>query len=570
MSAPLTNVYNKDPGDGVATALLWGTTLTPLNQSNATIGFVPQVQSNGGLQLVAASGLGITWADTLAAGNTSGANNAIMSTGQALNFADGTVKINSVAVLGANAVAIGTSSSAGASGVAVGASATANSTGVAIGSTATSPSNAVAVGNGATVASTSAQGIAIGNLTTAVEDLDIVLGSLSLTVGTGGNGRRIAIGDGATAGAASTPYSIAIGSIASSTANSSIAIGRASTVSSTQSIGIGISTIPSGSNDICLGSNAVTPGTGGPGGRIAIGSSSTAGAASVPFSLAIGANASAAGSAAIAIGRLATATPLQSISIGISTSTAGNNDIAFGSQALTTNAARSARIAIGVNCAVSGDQATGLGTNVTVTHNNSTAIGRNAATTADNQIMIGNNATGTTNQVFMDVGTAGLMQSSGYCVTFNQVRASISPAVGQVVPSGTVAVAVTMATVNYASDYGTPAITSVASVFQTRANRCITGFTTLVISFAAPVVANGYFRINIGKNTNGALTNMSAHNCFVLAGTGSITQTVAFSDFNQVAPAPNVFYYVEVSNPAVFGVDYTIQTGSRFVAQFTN
>ena len=569
MSSP-SNVWNTDGFPSIAYALLFGTTLVPLNQSTATTGFIPQVQTNGGLTLTAPSGLGITWADVLAAGNTSGANNAIMSAGQALNFADGTVKINSAAALGTNAVAIGTSSSAGASGVAVGASATANSTGVAVGSTATSPSNAVAVGNGATVASTSAQGIAIGNLTTAVEDLDIVLGSLSLTVGTGGNGRRIAIGDGATAGAASTPYSIAIGSISSSTANSSIAIGRAATVSSTQSIGIGISTIPSGSNDICLGPNAITPGTGGAGGRISIGSSTTAGAASVPFSLAIGANASAAGSAAIAIGRLATATPLQSISIGISTSTAGNNDIAFGSQAVTTNAARSARISIGVNCAVSGDQATGLGTNVTVTHNNSTAIGRNAATTADNQIMIGNNASGTTNQVYHDVGTAGLMESSGYCVTFNQVRASIQPTAGQVIASGAGFTIINMATVNYSSDYGTPSIASVASQIQTRANRSMVGALTVNMTFAGLPVAAGHLQCRIQKNTNGVINTMASTDFYVTGGMTTYSFTIPFVDYNATTPAPNVYYYCDINNPAAFARNMTINTATHFVCMMAN
>lgn len=571
MSTP-SNVWNTDGFPSIASALLFGTTLVPLNQSTATTGYIPQIQTNGGLTLTVPSGLGITWANVLAAGNTSGANNAIMSAGQSLSFADNTVKINSVAALGVNAIAIGTLSSASTSGVAVGASAITSGSGVAIGASSTCPSNAVAIGINANVASTAAQGVAIGNGPIVVEDMDIAIGALSLTAGTTGNGRRIAIGDGATAGAASIPYSIAIGSIASSTGSSSIAIGRASAVSSTQSIAIGISTIPSGSNDICLGPNAITPGTGGSGGRISIGSSSSAGAAAIPFSIAVGANAVAANSSTISIGRLAgsVASALQSVNIGISTSSAGNNDINIGSNASTTNSARSARVNIGVNATTSGDNAVAIGPNTTVTHNGSSVLGRNATSTADNQVTLGNNAVGACNAVLADVGTTGNLQSTGYLITFNQVRGSISAGGAQVIATGAGFTVIGFPTVDYASDYGSPAITSVASQLQTRANRCMIGFLNLTIAFAAGPAVNGFFNVRINKNTNGVVTTVASHSVFVLAAVTDYNISIPFSNFNATTPAPNVFYYCDADNPAGFAQNYTVANSTHFVGQMTN
>jgi autotransporter adhesin len=316
------------------------------------------------------------------------------------------------------------------------------------------------------------------------------------------------------------------------------------------------------------GNAAVTVGSGAQG-RIAIGQSATAGAAAVNYSIAIGSTATSTGSSSIAFGRTATASALQSYAIGFSTSVVGNNDIAIGSAATTTTA-NSGRIVMGTNATASGDQGVAIGSNTTVAHNNSVAIGRNATTTATNQIMIGNNASGGANQVFCNVGTTGLMESAGYCVTFNQVRASIQPTAGQVVPSGSGFVQVNMATVNYASDYGIPAITSTPSQIQTRANRTMTGYFNINLTFAGAVVGAGYMTIRIQKNTNGAITHMASNMCYIVPGSLSFVFTIPFQDFNQVVPAANVFYFCESDNNAVFGQNYTINPATHFVCQMTN
>lgn len=573
----LMNVWNQDGFPSIATALLFGTTLVPLNQSTATTGYIPQIQTNGGLTLTAPSALGITWANVLAAGNTSGATDPIISSPQTLIFAANSVKIGvngvskssstgdiligsgtrsggstqPIIVIGSgtgnalntavsptivigsgtaslsgggqivigsgtgsstNGIAIGSSAVAG-SGVAIGSSANVTGSGVGIGPTSTCGSaNSVAIGINSTVSSTCAQGIAIGNGPIAIEDLDIAIGPLAGTVGTGGSGRRIAIGDAASAGAASIAYSIAIGSVATSSAAASIAIGRSCNAAGTDSIAISTSSIAATLNDIAIGSVSTTTGAGGGHSRICIGPSANAGSAGTLYNIAIGSQANA---------------------------NTANNNIAIG------------RLA-------------------TATHSGSVAIGTSSTTTAANQIMLGNNATGGITQVYGDVGATGLMESAGYLVSLNQVRASIRPTAGQAVVSGSGFVVVVMDVVTYASDYGSPAITSAVSALQTRADRCMIGYFNLFAVFNAPPAANGFFTIRIQKNTNGVVSTISSQQVFVLAGVTDYATAVPFSDFNAAVPAANVYYYCDVDNPALFGQTYTIQTNTHFVGQMTN
>lgn len=454
MTSPM-NVYNQDGFPSIANALLFGTTLVPLNQSTATTGFIPQIQTNGGLTLTAPSGLGITWANALTAGNTSGANDAIMSAGQALNFADGTVKING------------------------------------------------------TVGGTNS--IAVGNAAVGVSTRDIAFGSSATTTGTAGSAQeRIAIGVSATAGAGSVNYSIALGSLASSTATSSIAIGRAATATGLNSVSIGSTTTSLASADVAIGQNCAATGAGAHS-RISIGQDCIAGAAGQFYSIAVGSQSNSTSTNTIAIGRLTSAT-----------------------------------------------------------HTNSVALGVSAATTATNQIMLGNNATGGLTQIYGSVGANGRMESAGYLVSFNQVRAAIRPTAGQAIVSGAGATVIDMATVTYTSDYGTPAITSVASQLQTRANRCMTGFLNMIIVFNAPPAANGFITTRIMKNTNGVNTIMAVHSYYVLAGLLGYSVSIPFSDYNAATPAPNVYYFCDTDNPALFGQIYTVQTTTHFVGQMTN
>ena len=430
MSTP-SNVWNTDGFPSIAYALLFGTTLVPLNQSTATTGFIPQIQTNGGLTLTSPSGLGITWANALTAGNTSGANDAIMSAGRALNFSDGTVKING----------------------------------------------------------------AVG-------------GTNSITIGTG----------------------------ASTTSNS----------------------------DVSIGNNASSTGGGG-GNRIAIGTNSISGAASIPFSLAIGADAAATGGAAVAVGRLASATGLNAVSIGSTTTSLSSADIAIGQNCIATGAGAHSRISIGQDCIAGaagqfysiavGSQSNSTSTNsiaigrlTRATHTNSVALGVSATTTATNQIMIGNNAAGGTNQVFLDVGTAGTVTTPGYVATVRRTEARISAAGTQTIPASTGATGVSLPIIDFTSDNVSPSITSSPHVFVLRQFKTIVGVVALTVTWSSPTFSAFYQNVSIWLDVNGVLTLQSVVSDNVVAGTNDKSYTVPFCINNQAAITTGIFVKVFVDN----------------------
>lgn len=432
MTSPM-NVYNQDGFPSIANALLFGTTLVPLNQSTATTGFIPQIQTNGGLTLTSPSGLGITWANALTAGNTSGANDAIMSAGQALNFADGTVKING------------------------------------------------------TVGGTNS--IAVGNAAVGISTRDIAFGSSATTTGTAGSAQeRIAIGVSATAGAGSVNYSIALGSLASSTATSSIAIGRAATATGLNSVSIGSTTTSLASADVAIGQNCVATGAGAHS-RISIGQDCIAGAAGQFYSIAVGSQSNSTSTNTIAIGRLTRAT-----------------------------------------------------------HTNSVALGVSATTTATNQIMIGNNAAGGTNQVFMDVGTAGTVTTPGFVATTRRTEARISAAGTQVIPSSSGLTNVGFPTIDSNSDNGFPAITATPSVFTLRQFKTIVGVVALTVTWSSPTSSAFYQNIVVLLEVNGVPTIQSVVSDNVIAGTVDKSYTVPFCISNSAAITTGIFVRALVDN----------------------
>lgn len=432
MTSPM-NVYNQDGFPSIANALLFGTTLVPLNQSTATTGFIPQIQTNRGLTLTAPSGLGITWANVLTAGNTSGANNAIMSAGRALNFADGTVKINGT-----------------------------------VGGTNT---------------------IAVGNAAVGISTRDIAFGSSATTTGTAGSAQeRIAIGVSATAGAGSVNYSIALGSLASSTATSSIAIGRAATATGLNAVSIGSSTTSLSSADIAIGQNCVATGAGAHS-RISIGQDCIAGAAGQFYSIAVGSQSNSTSTNTIAIGRLTRAT-----------------------------------------------------------HTNSVALGVSATTTAANQIMIGNNAAGGTNQVFLDVGAAGTVTTPGYVATVRRTEARISAAGTQTIPASTGSTGVSLPIIDFTSDNVSPSITSSPHVFVLRQFKTIVGVVALTVTWASPTFSAFYQNVSIWLDVNGVLTLQSVVSDNVVAGTNDKSYTVPFCINNQAAITTGIFVKVFVDN----------------------
>lgn len=303
--------------------------------------------------------------------------------------------------------------------------------------------------------------------------------------------------------------SVSLGNTSVASGSSCISIGTGATTSGTQATSIGINTSCGSDNDISFGSNAQCVGSGGSGSRIACGVNVVCGAASQSFCISIGSASTATQTGSMALGRLASAT-----------------------------------------------------------HTNSTALGINSATSAANQTVIA--GSGNT-QVLCNVGTTGLLESTGFVVAFNQVRAGIQPTTTQTINSGLSATAVAFGTVTYASDYGSPSITSVASQLQTRANRTMVGMLSIHFIFSGGnPVSNGTIIVRIIKSTNGVLSTITQQTVSILTNSATYIVSVPFIDFNQVTPSPNVFYSVDMDNPALLGRALVIQTASHFNGNFIN
>lgn len=499
------NVYNIDGFPSIANALLWGTTLTPLNQSTATVGYVPQVVTGGGLTLTPASGLGITWANTLAAGNTSGANNPIISSGQYITYAAlgigigmsggsktvaaGEITIGGLSTAGGtNCTTVGRSASGtGASGTSIGYTATQTNGGVAVGqqASATGTTDAVAIGGQASCSG--ASGIAIGAVASATTAQSIAIGKSTTSTNT----NSIAIGNGTSAAGQA---GIAIGSLASAGFQDSTAI---STSAST-----------AGANDISIGPSVICTGAGGHS-RIAIGASTTAGAAGLVYSIAIGSQANSNKTGSIAIGRLAQ----------------------------------------GV-------------------HTNSTAIGISATTTANNQIMLGNNATGGTTQVQFNVGVGGEAFSAGFFRSIALVRAEINATgAAQTLAAAAGETVVQFPAVSYSEDHEAPNIQSVANQLQQRQNYSMTGIAQLELVFdAAGPAAAVEMTVRIKRDIGGVKVAVAKETYTIPIGLLNKSLTLAYTSY--VPSGANGFMEVTIDNPS--SVNMSIGASSHFVGAYLN
>lgn len=303
-------------------------------------------------------------------------------------------------------------------------------------------------------------------------------------------------------------------------------------------------------------------------------------------SISLGNTSTASGSSCISLGTGASTSGTQATSIGINTSTAADNDISFGSNAQCVGSGGSgSRIACGVNVVCgsasqsfcisigAGSTATmtgsmALGRLASATFANSTALGINATTTTTNQTVIGGSSN---TQVLCNVGTGGLLESTGYVVSFIQVRAGIQPTTTQTINSGLSATAIAFGTITYASDYGTPSIASVASQLQIRANRTMVGMLSLHFVFSGGnPLANATLTVRIVKSTNGVVTTVTQQTVSILTTSSTYIVSVPFIDFNATVPSPSVFYAADMDNPAAIGRALVIQTASHFNGNFIN
>jgi hypothetical protein len=231
-------------------------------------------------------------------------------------------------------------------------------------------------------------------------------------------------------------------------------------------------------------------------------------------------------------------------------------------------ASQSFSICIGSASTATQSGSLAIGRLASSTHTNSTALGINATTTTTNQTVIGGSSN---TQVLATVGTTGLLESTGYVVSFNQVRASIAPSTTQNIASGASFTGILMATVVYASDYGSPSITSVASQIQTRANRNMAGYFVLSITFLAGApVANSAITVRIQKNTNGVINSITASTITVTTAIASYFISIPFMDYNQTAVTTGIFYFCECDNNAAIGRTMQVQTATHFTAAMTN
>lgn len=160
-----------------------------------------------------------------------------------------------------------------------------------------------------------ADGVAIGN------GIEMGAGSRSVAVGfdatIAATSDCVAIGSGSVAGAAATPYGVAIGRNASATGNSAVVVGQSSNSTAAGGIAIGSTASAGGSNGIAIGSFANSANTG-------------------SFQVSIGRNAAGSVTEAIAIGNGALASGLRAVALGSSTNASADDATCLGNGA--TNA----------------------------------------------------------------------------------------------------------------------------------------------------------------------------------------------------------------------------------------
>ena len=262
----------------------------------------------GALNELAATGGGETLAETLAAGNTSGGTNMIISAGDTISspgtgVAGDEVFGASASSSGGNSVVLGNSaSSASTDTVAIGNTATVgNVRSISIGYSAScSNRDSVAIGNN--VSQSGIASVCIGGASACTVNDAVVIG---YAANSGASNSAVAIG-GAVTGNASA---VTIGHTATSS-NSGVAIGYAADSGSTYGVAIGINAT-AGFNGVAIGRNSSITGN---------------------QSTGIGSSCSGTGQSSIAIGRLAAfSTFNESIVVGFNADATADNQLVIGS-----------------------------------------------------------------------------------------------------------------------------------------------------------------------------------------------------------------------------------------------
>lgn len=401
-----------------------------------------------------------TLAATLAAGNTTGANDVVVSSGQQITYSAGVQ-------IGVGGATTGTTS---ATGINIG-DATTVSNGIktiAIGSNATtSTAGGIAIGERATVLA----GVAIGSVAQATGTNAVCIGQQSTTgTGTGNTvvghlsrlgdlntncialgftalsftscANTILIGDNCGTGATSTTNLISIGTQNNVQNSQSVKIGRGLGGTGANNSAVGDSIVLTGTANNCsvLGAantipTAVTGATvvgsthtitGTPNNLVCVGYTNTVSGVdgvavgrgvtmSATDAVAVGRGSSSTAASAVSVGPTATSNGASSVAIGSgSNSGLGPSNIAIGNTAILTGTAASTNnIVIGANITLANNVADriviGRGANGTVADNIS--IGRAASSSGTGSLAIGTSTTSSgTNGVAL--GTSAICQSA--------------------------------------------------------------------------------------------------------------------------------------------------------------
>lgn len=442
------------PSEGVNTTNLFNVTRVPGVPTSAgvaagslvfdTVGQDLYFYDGGAWVVIPTGGGASTWSAVLATGNTSGANDPIISASRSLTFEAG-VRIggnNASSLLGdAFSINIGENTATSSTesvtvgyqnvnnfyrgvvigkgctvsannATAIGVSCTASADSVAIGFQSTAAIFATSLGYQAT--GTGANGVSIGTITTCNGQNGVAVGNTATLSGLG----SIAIGSTADAGPGIA--NIVIGNTCSTpgiTGQYNTCIGQISTVTALgdQNIAIGAAVSIAGDatadNNVAIGSNITL--TGNSGNRICIGQAANAAAEG---SVAVGYQCTAAISAT-SMGYLATGTGPNSVSIGTITNCSAFNSVAIGN---TATASAVSAVAIGTNVLSSGVSAVAFGRDTTASATDSIAIGRDATSGGLFSIALGILAATGTGQgnlcIGYSVSTPGVTGISNSCI----------------------------------------------------------------------------------------------------------------------------------------------------------
>jgi len=251
---------------------------------------------------------------------------------------------------------------------------------------------------------------------------------------------------------------------------------------------------------------------------------------------------------------------------------ASNSDIAIGFQAATAGSGGASRIAIGAGStagAASVVFASAFGVNSSVTHDRSTGIGYFATSVQQNEIVLGNNSSGSTNQVRCDVGTGGMLLSSGFVKSIALVRGELAVAGTQVLVGTQPATTVLFPLPNiYEEDHESPTICSVANQLQIRTNYSCMVCVNLELVFSGGAVADTTFTMRIRRFISPTTDTICKTTHTVFAGATGASLSSSYIVY--VPSGPNGFAFIDVDNPASLGRNTTISAGSKLTGTYFN